>query len=280
MLTVPEFTGDGTCKSDDILKHITNATLRQIPSFFESVEILGASGRDMGATTVGQIALGGVTGSIGGIVAIDSVIGAVSLGKQARGASSNEGYRFGDFTRGSIRAVGEAAKKGASMRGGDNNAFQLGDFATGASAGVGSCASENKQRLGSAGGSSIGMTLGLVALGPVGLVAGCVLGGMAGSTAFGGDKKPNNRMSIEASNSENADRTVCDNEATSENTIEKISPSPLIHSFDPNVDLLDLGNVNYYPAGSLPHTDISNSIDLATSPSFGNLDILSDIPVA
>jgi hypothetical protein len=188
-LSISEFVGSSECTSDEIIKYMTNATIRQIPSFFGNVKVLGASGRDMGASTVGQIALGaGVAGSVVGLVAVDSVRGAVALGKQSRGESSSEGYKFGDLTRGTLTAIKQAAKTGSAMRGGDGS-YQLGDLSAGAANSVGHYAGQNKQRLGSAGGSSLGMAAGALALGPIGLVAGCVLGGMAGAKAFGSSER-------------------------------------------------------------------------------------------
>jgi hypothetical protein len=129
-----------------------------------------------------------VAGSVVGLVAVDSVRGAVALGKQSRGESSSEGYKFGDLTRGTLTAIKQAAKTGSAMRGGDGS-YQLGDLSAGAANSVGHYAGQNKQRLGSAGGSSLGMAAGALALGPIGLVAGCVLGGMAGAKAFGSSER-------------------------------------------------------------------------------------------
>jgi hypothetical protein len=126
--------------------------------------------------------------SVVGLVAVDSVRGAVALGKQSRGESSSEGYKFGDLTRGTLTAIKQATKTGRAMRGGGSS-NQLGDFSVGAASSVGQYAGQNKQRLGSAGGSSLGMAAGALALGPIGLVAGCVLGGMAGAKAFGSSER-------------------------------------------------------------------------------------------
>jgi hypothetical protein len=175
-LRLPEFIGVATTTLDDIVKHFTSRALKQITSFFSNAEVFGESVVDMGAKNVGRMLLstgikGSVVGSVGGLVVSDGIRGAIASGKKARGATDNEKYHFGDFTKGSIRALHETAKTGGSMRGGDNKSYQVGDFSRAACTSTGKYASDNKQRLGAAGGSSVGMMVGMVALGPIGLVA-------------------------------------------------------------------------------------------------------------
>ena len=103
----------------------------------------------------------------------------------------HDGLKVGDFTKGSIRAIKETAKSGGSMRRGDSESysFRVGDFSKGASASVGKYTGENKERLGAAGGSTLGIAVGAVALGPIGLVAGSILGAKAGAKAFASSKE-------------------------------------------------------------------------------------------
>jgi hypothetical protein len=73
-------------------------------------------------------------------------------------------------------------------RRGDSSEHHAGDFIVGASKSVSEYTSSNKSRLGGAAGSTLGMVAGAVLLGPVGLVAGSIAGGVALSNALK-DKK-------------------------------------------------------------------------------------------
>lgn len=66
------------------------------------------------------------------------------------------------------------------MRGGDS--YELGDLAVGTATAAGEYASDNRERLASVGGSAIGMVAGAALLGPVGILAGGLLGGSAGKS--------------------------------------------------------------------------------------------------
>ena len=56
-------------------------------------------------------------------------------------------YKFGDFTRGSIRGIREATKTGAKMRGDDGNDYVPGDMTAGTMNTIGDYASNNKSRV-------------------------------------------------------------------------------------------------------------------------------------
>lgn len=148
---------------------------------------------DMTASNAGRIALsttvaGSVTGSVTGLVVADGIRGAIASGKKGRGASSDERYQFGDIKRGSIRAIKETAKTGRSMREEDSPGNQIGDFRRGASVTMKEYVKGNDARWGAAGGSTIGMMVGLAALGPIGLVAGSIAGARAGAKIFNSNK--------------------------------------------------------------------------------------------
>lgn len=81
-----------------------------------------------------------------------------------------------------VASVNAAANSGASMRG--DNQYAVGDFTAGTSKAVGQYASKNRERLGGAGGSSIGMVAGAVIAGPIGLVAGSLIGSSAGKSSM------------------------------------------------------------------------------------------------
>ncbi len=127
---------------------------------------------EMTAKSAGRMAAsvslqGAAAGSIAGLVAVDSVRGAIARGKESRNASTNDAYQFGDFTRGSIRSVKQAVTN-----------------PEGASSTVGKYVKENKSRLGGAGGSGVGMVIGTTIAGPLGFVVGSYLGSQAGQKVF------------------------------------------------------------------------------------------------
>jgi len=115
-----------------------------------------------------------VIGATVGVASRDAVGSAVRQGKVARGADESEKYKFGDFTRGVVASVKEAAKSGAEMR--NDEQYQFGDFTAGTTKAASSYASKNRMRLAGAGGSAAGMIAGAAILGPVGFVAGSLLG--------------------------------------------------------------------------------------------------------
>jgi hypothetical protein len=96
----------------------------------------------------------------------------------------------GDFSRGVVASVKAAANSGSKMRGDKEYAF--GDFTAGTSKAVGQYASENRERLGGAGGASLGMIAGVALAGPIGLVAGSLLGSSAGQASMRIGKKGQN----------------------------------------------------------------------------------------
>ena len=193
-INIPAFVGGPATTSADIIGHIKGSILAKVPSFIANAELFGESVVDKTAKGVGLLAMsstmtGSGFGSVAGIVAADGVRGAIAAGKTARGADKNDGYKFGDFTRGSVRSLGQATKAGAELRRGDSGRYEVGDFTTGAASSAGQYASENKSRLGSAGGGGAGMMVGLALAGPIGLVAGSILGARAGRRAFEEDSQ-------------------------------------------------------------------------------------------
>jgi hypothetical protein len=118
-------------------------------------------------------------------VAVDGIKGAISSGKKSRGASESDAYHFGDLSRGVVRAVNESAKSGAAARtNGESSEYKFGDFSRGAISSIAQYGDRNRERFGASGGSTVGMMVGAVALGPLGLVAGAVAGSVAGARAM------------------------------------------------------------------------------------------------
>ena len=198
-VNVPVFVGDSKTSMTEILDHLIGSITKKVPSFILNVEIMGESIVDRTAKGVGLMTMsssmsGAAVGSVSGLVVVDGIRGAIRSGKKARGADKDDGYRFGDFTRGSIRAVGNAMVTGAERRRGDSSRYEVGDLTTGVASSAGQYVGENKARLGSAAASGVGMTIGLAVAGPIGLVAGSYLGAKAGGHALkesgqGGDAK-------------------------------------------------------------------------------------------
>jgi hypothetical protein len=169
---IPGFQGGPSTTLNDVIGHMTSAVLSKAPSIISNMEVLGENVCEMTAKNVGRMAAsaslqGAAVGSVAGLVAVDSIRGAVAKGKASRNASSNDAYKFGDFTRGSIRSIKQAATNPMT-----------------ASRTVGKYAGENKSRLGGAGASGIGMAVGSALLGPVGFVVGGYLGNRTGQKAF------------------------------------------------------------------------------------------------
>ena len=190
------FQGGDLTSSDDIIQYVTKIVLRKAPSFVTNAQVLGESVTESMAKSTGRLMMSSsvagsvtglvvsVTGSVTGLVAIDALKGAISSGKKGRGVSHEDGYKFDDVTRGSIRALGETAKTGGLERRGSSAEYSFGDFSSGASKSVGQYTAANKSRLAGVGGSGLGMASGGVIAGPIGLVAGSYLGGRMGSKTF------------------------------------------------------------------------------------------------
>jgi hypothetical protein len=169
---IPAFQGGPSTALNDIFAHVTIAVLSKAPAIISNATVLGENVCEMTAKNLGRMAAsaslsGVVVGSVAGLVAADSVRGAVAKGKASRDASSDDAYKFGDFTRGSIRSIKQTVTN-----------------PVGASRTVGKYTSENKSRLGGAGASGVGMVVGSALLGPVGFVVGGYLGSRAGQKAF------------------------------------------------------------------------------------------------
>mmetsp|Transcript_13675 Transcript_13675/g.26170 ORF Transcript_13675/g.26170 Transcript_13675/m.26170 type:complete len:2110 (+) Transcript_13675:171-6500(+) len=173
------FSGSETTNSESLSKHYVAIVKKRIPYLLSNAEVLGSNfGDSIGISVANVVMNSTIVGSVAGVGARDAVGGALSLGKLSRGASETDRYHLGDFSRGISAAAGLAAKKGASMRGSDK--YAVGDFATGATSAAAQYTSKNRERLGGAAGCGTAMMVGAALAGPVGLVTGAVVGGMAG----------------------------------------------------------------------------------------------------
>ena len=168
--------------------------MNRFPSLLSNAEFLGtnvveSSLKHTAIAKLGRGVVGGGVGSTVGVAALDGIKNAVASGKKERNADVNDGYQFGDFTRGLIRGGREASKKGAQMRGGDGSEYIVGDMTAGAVSGVTEYAGNNKKKLASSAGSGAAAMVGLAVAGPLGFVAGSYLGGKAGGSIVSEDKQ-------------------------------------------------------------------------------------------
>ena len=192
-IDVPSFVGNGSTTSDDLKSHYTKVVMNRIPGFLTNVEFLGNNVVDSTFANVGRAAIGTKSlagaglGSIVGTVAVDGIRSAISAGKSARNAASNEGYKFGDVTRGITRGLSQATQVGAQSRGSDGRDYIPGDLTVGVATAGGEYVVNNKGKLASVGGSGVGSMVGLAVAGPIGFLAGSYFGGKAGKRAVGED---------------------------------------------------------------------------------------------
>ena len=105
-----------------------------------------------------------------------------------------------------MRGVREASKKGASMRG--DTTYVPGDFTAAAMDDLCDYTVENKTKLSTAFGSGSGAMVGLAIAGPLGFVAGSMLGGKSAKTLVGGDDKDSQRQTPHNQQSSNTAPTV------------------------------------------------------------------------
>eukprot|EP01083_Nonionella_stella_P117316 349441_1 len=136
----------------------------------------------------------GALASIAALGVRDGIGSAVISGKCSRGVTEHDSYKFGDVTRGIIHGISNTVSSGKEARGGakDNN-YQFGDFTRGISAKISSGPSEGNsgdqssgsdrdfilkddKRLAGVGGLAAGAAVGAVCLGPIGVLAGSMIG--------------------------------------------------------------------------------------------------------
>eukprot|EP00549_Striatella_unipunctata_P007490 CAMPEP_0118689746 /NCGR_PEP_ID=MMETSP0800-20121206/9667_1 /TAXON_ID=210618 ORGANISM="Striatella unipunctata, Strain CCMP2910" /NCGR_SAMPLE_ID=MMETSP0800 /ASSEMBLY_ACC=CAM_ASM_000638 /LENGTH=805 /DNA_ID=CAMNT_0006587191 /DNA_START=9 /DNA_END=2426 /DNA_ORIENTATION=+ len=165
---------------------VANASIATPVGLAASVVALGASDgvaaaakkgkEERGVSDKDSYRFGDVTrGTISGLKSLSS--STLDKGKESRGASSSDGYRFGDFTRGALSGFKSQSSSNVSSDSNDNPKQPSSE----------GYIDQNKERFSRVGGSSVGAAIGMGFVGgPVGLVAGSVLGGaMVGSIVTG-----------------------------------------------------------------------------------------------
>jgi len=206
VIACDRFEGEEMTTLDSISSHYLGIVTERIPYLLAKTNVAGKNLGDGVGMTAGIVLTNtSVVGATIGVAARDAVGSALTQGKAARGASSTEKYKFGDFTRGMLASVKSAAKSGAEMRGDDS--YLVGDVTVGTARAAGTYASENRVRLSGAAGSTAGMVAGAALLGPVGFVAGAMLGGSAAQSsmrAVAGDPKEKSKQDGQTQSSENS----------------------------------------------------------------------------
>jgi len=198
-IDIPLFQGNSSTTSDDILKHYSSCVMKHAPGFIFNTEILGANVTDATLQTAARLAMvstlaGAVAGSVVGVLAVDGVKGAIASGKKDRNASADDRYRFGDFTRGTLRGVNKATKSGAEQRRDNDRVYVPGsDFTAGTTTSISKYAKSNKSKLVEASAGGAGAMIGFAVAGPLGFIAGSYLGGKIGSRAIQEDGLTNKK---------------------------------------------------------------------------------------
>jgi len=202
-----KFEGDAMATLSSVGEHYIQVAKSRIPYLLAKTEIAGVNVCDSVGMMAGKVLTNtSVIGATVGVASRDMIGSAVTQGKAQRGASSADGYKFGDFTRGVASSFRNAANSGTQMRGDDT--YQVGDFISGSAKAVEDYTCENRVRLAGAGGSAAGMIAGAALLGPVGFVAGSLLGSSAAQSsarAISGDPKK------EVKDTEDSQYSTCTN---------------------------------------------------------------------
>ena len=133
----------------------------------------------------------------------------------------------GDFTRGVIASAKGAAESGTEVRGDDE--YQIGDLTAGSAKAAGHYVSQNRVRLAGAGGSAAGMIAGAALLGPVGFVAGSMLGSSAAQSsvrALSGDPKKKTDGQEQPLSERNMENNCSGGRGSQNQTLDLLSANP------------------------------------------------------
>ncbi|GAX18219.1 hypothetical protein FisN_31Hh029 [Fistulifera solaris] len=182
-ISLPEFQGNESTRSDTLSSHYVMQVKKRLPFLFTKANVAGVNVGDSLSSAVATMAVqSSLVGTLVGVVGKDGVGAAITAGKATRGATENERYHFGDFSKGIA-----ASAKNASL--------------SSTAAASSTYASENRVRLSSAAGSGVGMVAGMALAGPAGLIAGSILAGKAVGNAverrFGDPKRMPTTSAIE-----------------------------------------------------------------------------------
>ena len=290
VVTFKEFIGNKDTTYEDIERHITKCVLGQTTNFLGKAQLMGVSiteglGSYAGRAVVSRSVRGGLLGASGGsvigVIAVDGIKSSVSTGKQVRGATEHDRYRFGDFSRGLMSSARSLTKSGAESRRGSSEDYHFGDFSTGASKSARTYVGENKSRLAGASGSGTGALLGAAVAGPIGMVAGALVGGMAGSRAFSDtemqshDPFQDNQASIRAFSTDQPGDNLIDFQDNGQNRSrggeQACSASETVGQQAPNSNQLLFAYQDGFESPPPPQAGSRKSVNTGTNNSSGRL---------
>mmetsp|Transcript_29729 Transcript_29729/g.39557 ORF Transcript_29729/g.39557 Transcript_29729/m.39557 type:complete len:1275 (-) Transcript_29729:989-4813(-) len=97
-LSFDAFEGDILTTLESLQSHYVGMVKQRIPFLLANTEVAGVNVGDNLSSVAGRIALrSSIIGSTVGVVAKDAIGGAIAQGKSARGASSTQKYKFGEY---------------------------------------------------------------------------------------------------------------------------------------------------------------------------------------
>ena len=170
VLRIAAFKGGTKSDSISLTQHYVNKVKSRIPFLLTKANICGTNVGDSVGQTVAAVAMNStVVGSVVGVVGRDAVGATITKGKSMRGAGEAEGYKFGDLSRGIAGSARSITSNPAA-----------------AASSAAEYTSENRVKLSGAGGAGIGMMAGMALAGPIGLVAGSIIGSQAARSAVAG----------------------------------------------------------------------------------------------
>lgn len=163
--------------------------MNEFPHLYTKTMVCGVRATDLTAKAAGRLAgstmVGSAFGSVGALIATDSLRSVLSLGRKARDDADENKLRSEDFIVGLWRATKATAKMGGELRRGDiEYHYEPGDLLYGASQSLSSYVQKNRSRFGSAAFSAIGVACGGALYGFGGMMIGNIVGGQAGTLLF------------------------------------------------------------------------------------------------
>jgi hypothetical protein len=139
----------------------------------------------------------GAVVSVAALGVKDGVVAAARAGKEVRGAASEEGYKFGDVARGVVSTVQKRRQERQQRHEDALHGVERSNDHEGSDQKSSSFLEQNQGRYAGVVGGSVGAAVGLTLLGPIGLVAGTLIGSHAAQKRMA---KKNSNTSESSSN--------------------------------------------------------------------------------
>jgi hypothetical protein len=151
----------------------------------------------------------GAVVSVAALGVKDGVVAAARAGKEVRGATSEEGYKFGDVARGVVSTVQKRRQERHQRHEDSLHGVERSNDHEGSDQLKSSFLEQNQGRYAGVVGGSVGAAVGLTLLGPIGLVAGTLLGSHVVQKQMAKNSSNNNESSSN-SNNQNLPTSVLD----------------------------------------------------------------------